>query len=154
MNSSTAASAWGQKSTDPTRFDIQPSFALADAAAQRLWQATVSYVKAVVSADDVLETPVLLGIAGRLLAAVTLSTSPNTDVADLLPNDRSDHQPVLLRRAIEFIEANAHKDIGLGDITESVCLTPRAVQYISVAIWTLRHCSTFAGSGCATLTTS
>ena len=36
----------------------------------------------------------------------------------------------LLRRAIEFIEANAAEGIGLGDIAETVCLTPRAVQYM------------------------
>jgi AraC-like DNA-binding protein len=35
-----------------------------------------------------------------------------------------------LRRAIEFIEANADKNIDLGDIAETVCLTPRAVQYM------------------------
>jgi AraC-like DNA-binding protein len=111
----------------PIRFT---GFAPVDAAAQRLWQATVSYVKDVVLADDTLSTPLVLGIAGRLLAAVTLSTFPNTAIADPTPHDRNDHQPVLLRRATEFIEANADKDIGLGDIAETVCLTPRAVQYM------------------------
>jgi AraC-like DNA-binding protein len=105
-------------------------FAPVDAAAQRLWQATVSYVKDAVLADNTFATPLVLGIAGRLLAAVTLSTFPNTAIADPTPHDRNDHQPVLLRRATEFIEANADKDIGLGDIAETVCLTPRAVQYM------------------------
>jgi AraC-like DNA-binding protein len=104
--------------------------ASADAAAQRLWQATVSYVKDVVLADDTLATPLVRGIAGRLLAAVTLLTIPDTAIADPTPDDRNDRQPVLLRRAIEFIETNAHEGIGLGDIAETVCLTPRAVQYM------------------------
>jgi AraC-like DNA-binding protein len=111
----------------PIRFT---GFAPVDAAAQRLWQATVSYVKDVVLADDTLATPLVLGSAGRLLAAVTLSTFPNTAIAEATAHDRNDHQPVLLRRAIEFIEANIDKDIGLGDIAETVCLTPRAVQYM------------------------
>jgi AraC-like DNA-binding protein len=130
MSESTASRSWGENLTDPTTSDLEPSFAPADAAAQRLWQATVSYVKDVVLADESLAAPVVLGIAGHLLAAVTMSTFPNTAIADPIPDDRNDHQPVLLRRAIEFIEANADRNISLGDITETVCLTPRAVQYM------------------------
>jgi AraC-like DNA-binding protein len=115
------------RAPSPIRFT---GFAPADTAAQRLWQATVSYVKDVVLADDTLATPVVLGIAGRLLAAVTLLTIPNTAIANPTPHDRNDHPPVLLRRAIEFIEANADRDMGLVDIAETVCLTPRAVQYM------------------------
>jgi AraC-like DNA-binding protein len=115
------------RANSPIRFT---GLAPADAAAQRLWQATVSYVKDVVLADDTLATPLVRGIACRLLAAVTLLTIPDSAVADPTPDDRNDHQPVLLRRAIEFIEANAAEGIGLGDIAETVCLTPRAVQYM------------------------
>jgi transcriptional regulator GlxA family with amidase domain len=120
----------GRKLTNPTIPAFERSSSPADAEAQRLWQATVSYVKEVVLADETLATPVVLDIAGRLLAAVTLSTLANTAIADSMPDDRKDHPPMLLRRAIEFIEANADKNIGLGDITENVCLTPRAVQYM------------------------
>jgi AraC-like DNA-binding protein len=75
-------------------------------------------------------TPLVLGRAARLLAAVTLSTFPNTAIADPTPHDRTDHQPVLLRRALEFIEANVAEDIGLPDIAVAVRVTPRAVQYM------------------------
>jgi AraC-like DNA-binding protein len=115
------------RANSPIRFT---GLAPADAAAQQLWQATVSYVKDVVLADDTLATPLVRGIAGRLLAAVTLLTIPDAAVADPTPADRNDHQPVLLRRAIEFIESNADECIGLSDIAEAVCLTPRAVQYM------------------------
>jgi AraC-like DNA-binding protein len=111
----------------PIRFS---SFTPVDAAAGGKWQDTVKYVKDVVLTDDTLATPLVLGIVGRLLAAVTLSTFPNTATAGPTPHDRNDHQPVLLRRAIEFIEANVIEDIALGDIAEAVCLTPRAVQYM------------------------
>jgi AraC-like DNA-binding protein len=111
----------------PIRFS---SFAPVDAAARRLWQDTVSYVKDVVLADDTLATRLVLGHASRLLAAVTLSTFPNSATADPTPHDRTDHQPVLLRRAIEFIDANVARDISLADIAEAVHVTPRAVQYM------------------------
>jgi transcriptional regulator GlxA family with amidase domain len=38
-------------------------------------------------------------------------------------------QPLLLRQAIAFIHDNAHRDITLRDIAESVNVTPRSVQY-------------------------
>jgi AraC-like DNA-binding protein len=120
----------GRKLTNLTISDFERSLAPADAAAQQLWRATVSYVKDVVLADDTVATPVVLGIAGSLLAAVTMSTFPNTAIADPILDDRYDQQPELLRRAVEFIETNADKNIGLGDITGTVCLTPRAVQYM------------------------
>ena len=49
-----------------------------------------------------------------------------------MPTDKADPataQPVLLRRALEFIHDNAHRDITLGDIAASVNVTPRSVQY-------------------------
>jgi AraC-like DNA-binding protein len=72
----------------------------------------------------------VLGHASRLLAAVTLSAFPNTATADPTPHDRTDHQRVLLRRAIKFIEADVLEDIGLADIAEAVRVTPRAVKYM------------------------
>jgi transcriptional regulator GlxA family with amidase domain len=87
-------------------------------------------VKDVVLGDDILATPLVLGSVGRLLAAVTLSTFPHAATPDSTQHDRNDHQPVLLRRAIEFLESNVIEDIGLVDIAEAVCVTPRALQYM------------------------
>jgi AraC-like DNA-binding protein len=101
-----------------------------DAAATRLWKDTVSYVKHSVLADYTIATPLVLGHASRLLAAVTLATFPNTAVTIQMPCDRADHQPVMLRRAMDFMDANVTIDIGLGDIAEAVHVTPRAVQYM------------------------
>lgn len=44
--------------------------------------------------------------------------------------DHTDSSPVLLRRAISYIEANAGNDVALADIAEAVHVTPRAVQYM------------------------
>jgi AraC-like DNA-binding protein len=111
----------------PIRFS---SFRPVDHASARLWKETVRYVKDVVLADDTLATPLVLGQAGRLLAAVTLSTFPNTVTTEATPHDRTDHQPPLLRRAMEFIDSNVANDIAIADIAEAVHITPRAVQYM------------------------
>jgi len=116
----------GQVQT-PVRFrSLRP----VDAVAEQLWRRTVGYVKNDVLGDDARATPLVLGQAGRLLAAVTLSTFPNTAVADVRSHDRNDHHPVLLRRAIEYMESNAANDIAIADIADAIHVTPRAVQYM------------------------
>jgi AraC-like DNA-binding protein len=111
----------------PVRFR---SFRPVDAGAARLWKDTLSYVKHTLLADEAIATPLVLGNASRLLAAVTLSAFPNTATTGPTPHDRTDAKPVLLRRAMEYMDANAANDIGLGDVAEAVHVTPRAVQYM------------------------
>jgi AraC-like DNA-binding protein len=111
----------------PVRFS---SFQPVDETAERLWKSTVDYVKRFVLVDDALTTPLVLGHAGRLLAAVTLSTFPNTSTASPMPYDHTDTRPMLLRRAMEYMDANAANDVGLADIAEAIHVTPRAVQYM------------------------
>jgi AraC-like DNA-binding protein len=111
----------------PVRFS---SFQPVDAAAARLWKDAVSFVRHSILADDAVTTPLVLGHAGRLLAAATLSTFPNTATTSPTPHDRTDTHPLLLRRAMEYMDANATNDIGLADIAEAVHVTPRAVQYM------------------------
>jgi AraC-like DNA-binding protein len=111
----------------PIRFS---SFQPVDESCSQLWKETVSYVRDSVRADDAIATPLVLGQASRLLAAVTLSTFPNEVTAEPTPYDRTDHKPVLLRRAIEFMDNNVTNDIALGDIASAVHVTPRAVQYM------------------------
>jgi AraC-like DNA-binding protein len=111
----------------PVRFrSLRP----VDAAAEQLWRRTVGYVKNDVLGNDVKATPLVLAQAGRLLAAVTLSTFPNIAIPDVRPVDRTDHRPVLLRRAIEYMESNAANDIAIADIADAIHVTPRAVQYM------------------------
>jgi AraC-like DNA-binding protein len=116
----------GQAPT-PVRFSrFQPI----DPAAGQLWKETVGYVKDTVLADDALATPLVLGHAARLLAAVTLSAFPNTATVNATPHDANDARPALLRRAIAYMESNATNDIAIADIAEATHLTPRAVQYM------------------------
>jgi hypothetical protein len=53
-----------------------------------------------VLADDTIATPLVLGHVSRLLAAVALSTFPNSATTGPTPHDRADHQPVLLREQL------------------------------------------------------
>lgn len=111
----------------PIRFH---SFSPVDAAAAQTWKSTVRYVRDTLLSDEALATPLVVGHASRLLAAVTLATFANTAATEPRPHDRTDHKPELLRRAIEFMDANATNDIALADIAEAVHVTPRAVQYM------------------------
>ncbi|MEW2587344.1 helix-turn-helix transcriptional regulator [Streptomyces virginiae] len=72
----------------------------------------------------------LVSTAAQHLAATVLATLPNTARGDAAtPRDTRDAHSDTLRRAVEFIEANAHRDITLTDIAASIPVTPRAVQY-------------------------
>ncbi|MFJ1567451.1 AraC family transcriptional regulator [Streptomyces erythrochromogenes] len=72
----------------------------------------------------------LVSTAAQHLAATVLRTLPNTAREDgPAPRDTRDAHSDTLRRAVAFIEANAHRDITLADIAASIPVTPRAVQY-------------------------
>jgi AraC-like DNA-binding protein len=111
----------------PLRFS---SFEPVSPAAAKAWKDTVTYVKSVVLADEAVVTPLVVGNLSRLLASVALAAFPSTVVRNSTPFDRTDSQPVLLRRAIAFIDSNVAEDISLIDIAESIHVTPRAVQYM------------------------
>lgn len=127
MVSSVATGMPAEHTPLPVRFcDFRP----VDAAAGRTWKDAVTFVRDTVLEEAAAATPLVVGQAGRLLAATTLSAFPNTAAADRAAYDRTDHQPMLLRRAVEFIEANANNDIALADIADAVHVSSRAVQYM------------------------
>jgi AraC-like DNA-binding protein len=111
----------------PVRFS---SFEPVSPAAANAWRDTVSYVTNLVLADETVATPLVVGHLSRLLASVALATFPSTLYAEQASHDRTDSQPMLLRRAIAYIESNVSEDIALADIAESIHVTPRAVQYM------------------------
>ena len=55
--------------------------------------------------------PFVAATLARYLAATMLTTFPNTALTEPSIEDRNDSTPVLLRRAIAFIDDNAHTDI-------------------------------------------
>ncbi|TXS52301.1 helix-turn-helix transcriptional regulator [Streptomyces sp. t39] len=100
-----------------------------DPAANRRLGSTVAFLR-----DHVIDAPdpggLVVATAARHLAAVALSAFPNSlDDDTPHPADSRDAGTRTLRRAIDFIEENAHRDIGLADIAAAAFVTPRAVQY-------------------------
>ena len=59
---------------------------------------------------------------------MTLVTFPNTTSADPTIEDRHDAHPTTLRRALAFIDENAHTDVTVADIADAAHVTVRAVQ--------------------------
>ncbi|NYE44553.1 helix-turn-helix transcriptional regulator [Streptomyces fulvorobeus] len=100
-----------------------------DTTANKRLGSTIAFLR-----DHVLTGPATDGLvvatAARHLAAVALSALPSTATQDEgHPTDSRDAHADTLRRAKAYIEENAHKAIGLGDIAAAAFVTPRAVQY-------------------------
>jgi len=82
----------------------------------------------IMSDPETAAAPLVVASATQLLAAVTLATFPNTALTDPTIEDRHDAHPATLRRAMTFIEENAHRDIAVIDIAAAAFVTVRAVQ--------------------------
>lgn len=89
------------------------------------------YVCESVSEDiPVVREPLISSTIQRYLAASILAAFPSTAVLDTTVEDQRDSTPQLLRRAVAFIDDNAHADISLADIANAIFVTPRALQYM------------------------
>jgi transcriptional regulator GlxA family with amidase domain len=82
------------------------------------------------SADDADGQPLVAAASARLLAATALAVFPNTALTDPTIEDRHDAHPATLRRAIAFVDENAHTDIALADIAAAAQVTVRAIQLV------------------------
>lgn len=76
-----------------------------------------------------LDSPLVATSAADHLAAMVLTTIPNTACTDPTAEERRAATPALVRAAVAFIDENAHSDISLADIAAAVYITPRALQY-------------------------
>lgn len=119
-----AAAAPGRRPA-PIRFT---GFSPSRPAAANHWWAIRSYVADLLADPESAAHPLLVAGAARLLAAATLATFPNTAVLDPTAVDRQDAHPEALRRAVAFIDENAHRDISLADIAAAARISIRGVQ--------------------------
>ncbi|WP_340685626.1 helix-turn-helix transcriptional regulator [Amycolatopsis coloradensis] len=94
--------------------------------AQR-WRRTVEYMTGLFSEPDVENGPLVLGAAGRLMAAMALDTF-TAGTGDGRPCDRRDAVPDTVRRGIAFLEANPDLDLGVADIARACRVSVRALQ--------------------------
>ncbi|SHG21210.1 helix-turn-helix transcriptional regulator [Geodermatophilus nigrescens] len=92
------------------------------------WRHVARFVDDLLAGPETAASPLLLGPAGRLLAATAVTAFPHTLQPAQAPADRVDAHPGTLRRAVAYIEANPDLDLSVADIARAACVTPRAVQ--------------------------
>jgi AraC-like DNA-binding protein len=99
------------------------------AGAARYWKATWSHVRyQVLGVPTAAAQPLLVAAAERLLVASALAAFPNNAFTDPTIEDRHDAHPATLRRAVAFIEDNAHRPVSVADVAAAANVTIRAVQ--------------------------
>jgi AraC-like DNA-binding protein len=98
------------------------------AAATALWNSTYDYVRE--SSRSVSPGPgtLLAGSLTALIAAAALSVFPHDGLVEPTIADRRDAHPASLRRAVAFIEGNAHRDLSPAEISGAAHVTVRALQ--------------------------
>ncbi|OBK23082.1 hypothetical protein A5634_06080 [Mycobacterium asiaticum] len=98
-------------------------------AARQLFD-VVGYFGRVAANRYAYESPLITAGLERYVASTLLATLPNSAREATHNRHDGDDAPVLLRRAVTYIDDNAHDDISLGDIASAVYVTPRALQYM------------------------
>ena len=97
--------------------------------AARQWTDTCACVRAaVLDPPEPAGSLLVAADAARLLAATALAVFPNNALTGPTATDRRDAHPATVRRAVAFIEGNAHRDISAADIAAAAQVSIRAVQ--------------------------
>ncbi|GGQ77047.1 AraC family transcriptional regulator [Couchioplanes azureus] len=118
-----AATAPGRR-PEPIQFtSLDP---ISAPAAAQWWNVRAYATELVGNAETA--APLILASTAQLLAAATLTTFPNTALTDPTIEDRHDAHPANLRRAISFIDDNAHHAISPADIATAAHVTIRTLQ--------------------------
>ncbi len=96
----------------------------------RSWRRTRDFVNGLFAGDpEVATAPLVVGSANRMLAGMLLATFPNSAIAAPSRGDECDARAsTAVRRAVAFVESNAHRDIGLGEVAEAAGVSRRTVQ--------------------------
>ena len=99
-------------------------------AANQLVVDAIDYVRhGVIANPHALAQPLMAASVTRYLAATLLTSFPHvTDVGPAIADERDASQQLLLRRALAFIDENAHGVLSLADVATAVNVTPRALQ--------------------------
>jgi AraC-like DNA-binding protein len=99
------------------------------ARAARTWRAAYAYVHDTVLANPGPGTsPVVVYSAARLLAAITLTTFPNTAIAAPRSDDEPGPHPGAVQSAVTYMDEHAHQDITVADIAAAATVTARTLQ--------------------------
>lgn len=100
-------------------------------AAGRL-SALIDYLREHVLTDPgAIASPLIVATAAAHLATATLNAFPNNALIDPTATDRRDaSRHPLMKRAVGYIDANAHTDIAVADIAEHAGVTPSGLRYM------------------------
>jgi AraC-like DNA-binding protein len=95
---------------------------------ERRWNDTVQAVTGEVLRNRTGTGPVLTGQLAQRLAEAVLDTFPSTRLAThrRVPPDHA--TPAVVRRAVDFIDANAERDLTTSDIAAAAGIGPRGLQ--------------------------
>jgi AraC-like DNA-binding protein len=109
----------------PLRF---AGYRAASPALELHWSSTAAYVQATMIREAPAPTALVRAACWDLLVGVLLATFPNSAMVEPegLPPRRAEPAPV--RRAVAFIEENAHREITLTEIAEASGLGLRGLQ--------------------------
>ena len=99
-----------------------------EAAAGRLRSAIDHLDRTVLSDPVAAANPLVLGAAARYVAAQVLAAFPSTALLDTRSTDSRDAHPAALRRAVAFIEDNAHRDLTPAQVAASAHVSIRSLQ--------------------------
>jgi AraC-like DNA-binding protein len=99
-------------------------------AMDRFWRSTAGFVAGrLESSDSPLGEPLVYAQTLNLLATAAVKTFPNnTMTTDYRPGPGHVSSAVL-RRAVEYIEAHAHRPLSLSGIAAELSVSPRALQH-------------------------
>jgi AraC-like DNA-binding protein len=92
------------------------------------WHRSYDFVRDQVADVPAADAPLVAGAAARLLAAAALHAFPSNALRDPTAADRRDARQASLRRAMSFIDDNAHRDISPADIAAAAHVSMRALQ--------------------------
>jgi AraC-like DNA-binding protein len=99
------------------------------ASTDRLWRSTVGFVTSQLeSPDSPLSEPLVLSETLTLIADAALKAFPNTTMTDDYVPGPGRVAPTALRRAVDYIDANAGMPITLADIAGVASASPPALQ--------------------------
>jgi AraC-like DNA-binding protein len=116
---------------DPAGVRLTGTTPVSSAMERLICAETVHVNRALLSSDEVMASPLVRSETFRRLATTLLLTFPNTALARLHdPNAPEDEtaEPATVRRATEFMDANAQSDIDITQIAEAARVGARGLQ--------------------------
>lgn len=95
----------------------------------RYWDSVVRHVtRDLLPDEELMSSPLVREQAFRQLATALLAVFPNTSQTDAKASGADDAEPAVVRRAVEFIDANAGRDLGIAEIAAACGIGARGLQ--------------------------